>query len=199
MELKNKLSSIWGLSSKWKLISLGRGFYHVILSSSAEKTTIWGRGSISLKPGILRLQHWTLDFDPDEQKSSNTQLWVRFYKLPWEYWHPHILTSIASGLGVPLKIDNATINGEFGHYARVLIDVDLSSKLPENLLIERIGKIFFIDIVYENMPSFCNLCSNIGHVPHNCSLGRQRNDAQTQPHKPKTVICPPRQEEPKKI
>ena len=74
-----------------------------------------------------------------------------------------ILASIASGVGVPIKIDTVTMNDELGHYARILVDVDLLTSLPKNLLVERIGKIFFIDLVYENMPSFCNLCSNIGH------------------------------------
>lgn len=148
----------------------GRGtiFYHVILNSATEQTAVWGRGSITLKPGILCLQRWSPDFDPATQKSSHTQLWVRFLKLPWEYWHTSILTSIAKSLRVPLKLDNATTLGEFGHYARILIDIDLSSPLPEQLLIERVGRSFFINIVYESLPTFCNICSNIGHSAHEC-------------------------------
>ncbi|XP_050223701.1 uncharacterized protein LOC126673551 [Mercurialis annua] len=167
-DLKKKLTSVWNLKSEWKLISMGRGYYHVILNTMEEKNAIWGKGVIALKPGTLRLQPWSPDFDPSIQRTTNAQIWVRLYKLPWEYWHSQILSSIARGIGVPLKIDQATANGEFGHYARVLIDVDLSTSLPESLMIERIGKSFFIDIVYENLPSFCNICSNIGHMHNNC-------------------------------
>ena len=136
-ELKNKLTKIWGLTSAWKLISLGRGFYQILLTSEHEKTRVWGRGSVSLKPGILRLQEWSTDFDPFEQKSTTTQLWVRFYKLPWVYWHQAILADIARGIGTPLRINNNTINGAFGHYARVLVEIDLSNKLHDSLMIER--------------------------------------------------------------
>ena len=31
--LKDKLSSIWRLQASWRLISLGRGFYHILLNS----------------------------------------------------------------------------------------------------------------------------------------------------------------------
>ena len=81
--------------------------------SEEEKNRVWGRGAVSLKPGVLCLQHWSPDFDFFEQKSTTTQIWVRFYKLPWEYWHHLILTDIAKGIGTPLRIDNNTLNGAF--------------------------------------------------------------------------------------
>ena len=58
---------------------------------------------------------------------------------------------IACGVGVPLKIDNATINGDLGHFARLLIEVDLSTDLPDTLTLERIGKSSFVDVIYENL------------------------------------------------
>ena len=77
---------------------------------------------------------------------------------------------IAKGIGIPLRIDNNTLNGALRHYARVLVEVDLSLNLHDSLMIERIGKCFFIDIVYENLLRFCSSCSNIGHLPADCSL-----------------------------
>ena len=57
-ELKPKLLLVWGLSNNWKLISLGRGYYNVILNSCSDKTVVWSRDPITFKPGILRLQPW---------------------------------------------------------------------------------------------------------------------------------------------
>ena len=82
-------------------------------------------GSLNLKPGILKLLPQVPDFNLNEQKNTNVQVWVRFYDLPWAYWHPQILSDVARAIGVPLKIDQATINGDFDHFARVLIDIDL--------------------------------------------------------------------------
>ena len=41
----------------------------------------------------------------------------------------------ADAIGISLKTDRTTMKGEFGHFVRVLIDVDFSSKLSTSLSI----------------------------------------------------------------
>ncbi|KAF3455337.1 hypothetical protein FNV43_RR05785 [Rhamnella rubrinervis] len=89
-----KLQSIWKLS-KWKLIHLGRGYFHVLLHSEEDRKKVWSQGTLNLKPGFVRLQAW-------------------------------ILFDLARGIGVPLRIAEATLNGNFGYFARILVDVDLA-------------------------------------------------------------------------
>ena len=43
---------------------------------------------------------------------------------------------------MPSKIYNAMLEGNYGHFARVLVDVDLSKDISESLMIEREGRIF---------------------------------------------------------
>lgn len=45
---------------------------------------------------------------------------------------------------VPLEIDESTKIRTFDHYARILIDLDLSQPIFNNLLVEREGYIFFL-------------------------------------------------------
>ena len=74
---------------------------------------------------------------------TNAQVWIKLHDLPWEYWDASILKNIARGVGVPLKIDHNTIEGKFGHYARILVDIDLSKELTDSLMIEKLGHKFF--------------------------------------------------------
>ena len=74
------------------------------------------------------------------------QVWVRFYDISWAYWHPQILSDVARAIDVPLKIDQATINGDFGHFARVLIDIDLKNPLLDTIQLERGEKCRFINL-----------------------------------------------------
>ena len=70
---------------------------------------------------------------------------------------------------MPLRLDKATSDGEFGQYARVLVDVDVSSVLPTSVLLERDEfHSSFIAVEYENLPVFCSTCSSIGHFPSSC-------------------------------
>lgn len=74
--------------------------------------------------------------------------------LPQEYWRPKILFSIARGIGIPLSLDDATINRSLGYYARVLVDIDLSNQLQDQILVEREGFPFLVQIEYEKLPLF---------------------------------------------
>jgi len=56
----------------------------------------------------------------------------------------------------------------FGHYARVLIDLNLNDTLCHRILVERTGYAFFLDVEYENLPDFCSYCKCIGHYFEIC-------------------------------
>ncbi|KAI5430833.1 hypothetical protein KIW84_035095 [Lathyrus oleraceus] len=72
-------------------------------------------------------------------------------------------------MGVPIAIDEATRSRLFGHYAKLLVNVDLEPDLQKELLVEREGFAFVIQIVYEKIPEFCHSCQVIGHFVHECS------------------------------
>lgn len=83
----------------------------------------------------------------------NVHLWVHFY-WSWVFWHPQILSDLARCVGVPLKIHDTIMDGEFGHYAPVLVDVDLSSHFPESISLNRKCGSTFINLFYDNISEF---------------------------------------------
>lgn len=105
---------------------LGKGFYEFSFSSIEDLRKVWSVGSWNLEPGILRLSSWSPDFNPSLVKQTNTQCWIRIIGLPQEYWRSKIIYAIARGIGVPSSLDDATSNRTFGHYARILVDIDLN-------------------------------------------------------------------------
>ena len=56
--------------------------------------------------------------------------------------------NIAYAIRAPLIIDNATLEGNFGHNARIIIYVDLSKYLPESLMTEKEKQKFIVLMVY---------------------------------------------------
>jgi len=149
-------------------VPLGKGFLEFSFSSIEDMRKIWSLRLINLSPGLLRFFCWTKDFKPQNQVQTHEQIWIRLMHLPQEYWHKQTLFEIASGIGTPLSIDEATNKRLFGLYARVLVDVDLSSKLYNFVLVERDNHAFHVKVSYEKHLLFCNHCKIIGHSLQQC-------------------------------
>lgn len=67
-----------------------------------------------------------------------------FIVLPQEYWWPKTIFAIAGSIGVPICLDDAIRKKVFGHFARVLVDIDLKGNLYDQVLVQREGFIFFL-------------------------------------------------------
>jgi hypothetical protein len=78
------------------------------------------------------------------------------------------LYEIAGEIGTPLLIDNVTRNRQYGHYARILVDLDLSKTIFYEVMVEREGFAFPLVIEYEGLPGFCSHCCSIGHNINSC-------------------------------
>jgi len=92
------------------------------------------------------------------------------------------LYEIARAVGTPLLIDNVTRNRLYGHYARILVDLDLSKSIFCEVMVEREGYAFPVAIEYEGLPDFCTHCKSIGHNITSCRwLHPRRADTHEQP------------------
>jgi hypothetical protein len=170
--LRTVLASLWKSIGRWGITSLGKGYFEFSFSSVEDVRRVRAVNSWNLNPGFLKLFPWTKDFNPSVQKQTYAQVWVRIYGLSQEYWRPKILFAIASSVGTPLCTDAVTTKPKFdrtfGHFVRVLVDLDISNELSYEILVERKGFAFFVELEYENLPDYCSYCKNIGHNFDNC-------------------------------
>jgi len=60
------------------------------------------------------------------------------------------------------------IEQTFGHFARVLVDMDVSQEPRYKVLVERKNYAFFVEFEFENMPDFCTYCKKVGHYVDIC-------------------------------
>jgi len=97
-----------------------------------------------------------------KQKNMHAQVWICLMELLQEH------SGKLQALGTPLVIDNVTSKRLYDHYARILVDMDLSKKLFYEILVEREGFSFSIEVVYEWMPEFCTHCQNLGYNVTSC-------------------------------
>lgn len=53
-------------------------------------------------------------------------------------------------------------------YAWILVDVDMSSKLFDSVIVEREGYAFSLEVQYEKYPPFSTHCKFLGHMVQQC-------------------------------
>ena len=87
-----------------------------------------------------------------------------------------------------MRIDDVILNGDYGHYVRILNDIDLPSSLPSELMLERNGACLFISLLYENLPKFCSTCNSLGNSSSSCHW--KETDARTNIKEHKTSKAP---------
>lgn len=180
--LQQHLHSVWNIQHSWRMVSLGKGYYNFQFDSEEDRNKVWFKNNWILKSGILRLQQWVPDFNPYKIKSTVVQVWVRIYELSLEYWHYPIIMGIAKSVGNPIKIDENSMSGMYGHYVRVLVEMDLSINPQEHVMIERTGHCLFVSLSYENLPNFCPHCSMVGHSITRCTKFKGKAVDHQKPH-----------------
>jgi len=181
--LKAKLSQIWKGFSLWGITSIGKGFFEFSFSSVEDVRRVRSISSWNLSPGLVKIFAWSKDFNPRNQHNSSAQVWVKIYGLAQEYWRKNILFSIVSGIGSSICTDSVTskpmYERTFGHYARVLVEIDLSQPLRYKILVERKGFAFYVDLDYENVPDYCTYCRSIGHYVDYCKKWKPKVGVRT--------------------
>ncbi|VFQ64221.1 unnamed protein product [Cuscuta campestris] len=103
-----------------------------------------------------------------EEDSPIVPVWISIPHLPIHLHEQTALFSIASMLGTPLKVDNATLNFARPKFARVCVELDVSRNLHQRIHVRHADADLFFQVVYEDPPLFCNSCRKLGHNHLTC-------------------------------
>ncbi|KAL2232352.1 UNVERIFIED_CONTAM: hypothetical protein Sindi_1415200 [Sesamum indicum] len=117
----------------------------------------------------LLLKHMPECFEFKEDDISLTPVWATLPLLPLECWHPTALEKIGSRLGTPIAMDTLTMKMERVSYVRILVEVDASQKLKDEVeFVMPNGITRKQSVVYEFTPKFCTSCNRFEHLQETC-------------------------------
>ncbi|KAF3683281.1 putative treacle protein-like [Capsicum annuum] len=124
------------------------------------------------KPRIL----WPLelDFELSQEHLSVLPLWVKLLGLPVGYRSIEGLSKVASAIEKPIRADNYTANVDKISYARVLIEVDVSQRLPDHIHIETVEGLWRQPVAYDWRPKYYNNCLIFGMRRRNVGTRRRK-------------------------
>ncbi|KAL9448763.1 hypothetical protein AB3S75_016127 [Citrus x aurantiifolia] len=146
----------------------------------------------------MRIFKWTTDCRCSEE-SPIVPVWISFPYLPIHFVQcKEALFSIASAIGKPLRIDQATASLSRPSVARVLIERDVTQPLLPRIRIGVGNSGFWQNVLYEKIPHYCASCKPLGNAAETCYVAnpglrpqRPNRAPQANPHMSKAREAPP--------
>ncbi|KAL2242479.1 UNVERIFIED_CONTAM: hypothetical protein Sindi_0365900 [Sesamum indicum] len=163
----HKLIAGTGIKNKFTVSMLNTRHVLISLSCEADFSRLWLRRIWYIQGYPMRVFKWTPAFTPSKE-SSIVPVWVSFPELPAHLFRKEVLFTVASMIGTPLQIDDATLNQSKLSKARACIELDLLKPRLENFQIQICGTTIVQRIEYEDIPHYCSLCKHVGHQDSDC-------------------------------
>lgn len=135
------------------------------------------------RPFLLKIMPELFDFN--DLEFTKVPVWVQIPNLPLQLWNNKALSKIASKIGSPIQSDKLTQSKGRLSFARLLIEIDVSKELLNEVQIKvPDGSTLSHQVMYEFVPKFCRACKAIGHQQDNCPYHKAAATAPTAPSKP---------------
>ncbi|KAH7845486.1 hypothetical protein Vadar_002804 [Vaccinium darrowii] len=163
--LIHKLETMWKPLENMMCMDLGDHFWLVRFNSPSDMTKVLNEGPWFIGPHYVAIRKWEPECDTSSAKVSTSVVWVRLPGLPVEFYDKEMLLKIGAKVGKLLKIDLRTETNEKVRFARLCVQVDLSTALVSRI---RVGN-HVQKVSYEGIPSICFKCGLTGHKVQNCN------------------------------
>lgn len=162
--LKNYMVKMWNFVILPDMLYHDDGYFLLRFMNREDKETVMMRGPYTIRNMPIILKEWTPDFNLSKDLERTMPIWVKLPQLPLCLWGLKSLNKIGSAIGNPLMTDECTAQKLRVSYARILVEVDITQKLVEEITIsDRTGGKIKQIVEYEWKPEFCEKCQKAGH------------------------------------
>ncbi|XP_009770244.1 uncharacterized protein [Nicotiana sylvestris] len=162
--MKNYVAQNWAIVGEPEVFLHDEGYYIIKFQSVADMNEILYSGPYTINNRPIVIKPWSPDFDLKTEFLIEIPIWVKFPKLPINCWGAKSLSSIASTIGTPLYADSCTAKQTRISFARILIEVNVTKPLPDEVeVMDPTGRFFQQPVLYDWKPNFCEKCMKIGH------------------------------------
>ncbi|CAN1150992.1 hypothetical protein LINPERHAP2_LOCUS17911 [Linum perenne] len=162
--MSRKLPQLWAKKGGIQVSDVGFGFYVVNFESVADYERALFGGPWMVNDHYVVIKEWRPHFRPEDTVLSTLRVWVRLPGIPLEYFDRSILQIIGDRIGRTVRIDNTTLEGSRGNFARICVEVDLSKPLLSKYRLRRRVR----RIEYEGLHTICFNCGCYGHKDGDC-------------------------------
>lgn len=168
-QIQAAINFLWGRCDKVKVLSLGNKDFIFKFENNQTKTWVLERGPWFIAQKHLLLKNWTLSYTFDKLDVSKFPIWIRLKNAPMKLFTSEGISHIASVVGTPLCLDNATENRRRIQFAMICVEVGQGEDIPDSIVvdIEEVGEItVYVEYLYK--PKVCSLCGKFGNADQSC-------------------------------
>ena len=162
--LVERVRKMWNPCGGMDCIDLGYDYYLVKFELAEDVDSILKGGPWFIGQQFLSIRQWEPEFKASTATLSSVAVWIRFPKLPMEFYEPSDLKKIGRAIGPVLIIDSHTANWERGRFARLCVQVNLDKPLVRKIYIGKLEQC----VLYEGINALCFSCGRIGHKLEAC-------------------------------
>ncbi|KAG5540748.1 hypothetical protein RHGRI_020851 [Rhododendron griersonianum] len=161
----------WGKMTKYGLLSVksdNAGFLYFEFKDEACQLAVLEGGPWFFSQKFLVLKKWRRMMTPSKISPSSIPTWVKLHNLPPECWTEEGLSRVASAIGQPKHVDQATKKKTRLAYARVCVEIEAADELPDDIQVTVDGESVSVRVEYQLMPPVCSECKVFGHATTGC-------------------------------
>lgn len=158
------------ITKAWNFVQLPAIYYHdddyflLKFNTHKDMDDVMLRGPYTVRNMPMLLREWKPGFNLKQDMLRTLPIWIQLPQLPLHLWGARSLGKIGSALGKPITTDECTAKKYRVSYARILVEVDVTQKLPNDITIrDSEGKKLKQPVHYEWKPMFCDKCQKFGH------------------------------------
>lgn len=111
------------------------GYFLLKFHSLDDRDQVFRNGPYTIHGVPMILKEWNKYFDFKRDMMRTLPVWVKLPNLPLYLWNPKSLGKIGSVLGSPVCTDECTSQKFRVSYARILVEVDITTKVQESIKI----------------------------------------------------------------
>ncbi|KAG8365360.1 hypothetical protein BUALT_Bualt18G0096600 [Buddleja alternifolia] len=176
--LRAKFAAL-GLNNGFKIVVLDTKHVWIRLFDPNDYARVWMKQTWYFDGFPMRVLKWTLEFDQTEE-SPIMPIWIKVFGLRPHWFHRQFLYHVASLIGKPLKLDEATTEIDNPVVARMCVEINVLDKLQPDVPIQIGGETRYFKIQYEGIPEYCRICRHKGHTMNACYVNKDTQEGEDQ-------------------
>ncbi|XP_026428352.1 uncharacterized protein LOC113324246 [Papaver somniferum] len=168
--VKRVVERAWKLKGNFMLTIHGESAFIFYFVDDEDRSTALEHGYLYISNQLFLVQPWHPDIESEIAELKSVPIWINLRKVPLHFWDSDGLSSIASYLGRPVRMDNQTLNRSRISYARVCVEVDVMFDYQASIpVVVDDSKRFNVYVEYSWKPPKCMHCHVFGHNRNGCS------------------------------